>query len=147
MKKTIPYGITGKLEFELPEKNLIWEATPRSVSGVKDEEAEIEAALNHPIASATIEETLQDAREGKIKDQVGASAHIMIGVMRRMAHVIVVSSGVLREEALHMGFSYADSIREAIEMAMEREGKDAAIGILTHGADMAPLILQQERQG
>jgi nickel-dependent lactate racemase len=77
---------------------------------------------------------------GEIEDKVGASAHIMIGVMRSMANVIVYSPGVTRKEAESMGFIYAESMKEAIDLALLREGDKASFGILTHGADMAPVI-------
>ncbi|MEA4846334.1 MAG: nickel-dependent lactate racemase [Clostridiaceae bacterium] len=77
---------------------------------------------------------------GDIEDVVGATAHIMIGVMREMANVILVSDGVSREEAHLMGFHYADSLDEAVCMALEAEGKNASIGVLTHGADFAPVV-------
>lgn len=80
----------------------------------------------------------------EIKDKVGASAHIMIGVMRSMANVILVSDGVKEEDALKLGFSYADSIEGAIEKAIKREGKLAKIGILTHGADFAPVVKRKD---
>ena len=57
-----------------------------------------------------------------------------------MSHIIVVSDGVTPEEMKQMGFDYARSIDEAIAMATEREGPQSSIGILTHGADIAPVV-------
>ena len=64
----------------------------------------------------------------------------MIGVMRKISHVIICSDGVTKEEVEHMGFAYAFNIEEALNMAYEREGEDASVGILTHGADIAPVV-------
>lgn len=86
------------------------------------------------------QEVYRLCQEDKIKDKVGASAHIMIGVMRRISHVIVCSDGVTKEEAEYMGFAYASNIEEALHMAYAREGADASVGILTHGADIAPVV-------
>ena len=82
---------------------------------------------------------------GQVDDVVGATAHIMMGVMREMANIILVSDGVKREEALRMGFGYADSLDEGIQAALKKHGPDATFGILTHGADLAPLVMDQEK--
>lgn len=117
----------------VPGGSVIW--CPPCTEGVSPE---------HPVLlemkDKQPEEVLALCNKGKIKDQVGASAHIMIGVMRRMSKVIVVSKGIKREEAESMGFTYADSIEEAISIATQREGKSSNIGILTHGADIAPVV-------
>lgn len=120
-----------------PGKTVIW--CPPCKEGVSPE---------HPIllqlGDREPEEVLHLCQEGKIQDKVGASAHIMIGVMRQMAHIILVSDGVSREEAAKMGFDYAQSLQEALAMATKREGAGSAIGILTHGADIAPIVENRE---
>ena len=114
-------------------KTVIWCAP--AVEGVSPE---------HPILLALEDKKPKDVYDmcmrDEIVDKVGASAHIMIGVMRSMANVILVSDGVKKEEALRLGFSYAPSIESAITKAVEREGQYANIGILTHGADFAPIV-------
>lgn len=133
-------GLAAASLMVVPRKTIIW--CPPCAEGVSPE---------HPVLlelkDREPEEVLEMCREGNIQDKVGASAHIMIGVMRRMAHIIVVSDGVTRKEAESMGFSYADGINEALEMALKREGKNAAIGILTHGADMAPIVREDLQKG
>lgn len=126
-------GLAAASLMVVPGGSVIW--CPPCKEGVSPE---------HPVLlemkDKQPEEVLALCNEGKIKDQVGASAHIMIGVMRRMSKVIVVSKGVKREEAESMGFTYADSIEEALFIATEREGRSSTIGILTHGADIAPVV-------
>lgn len=126
-------GLAAASLMVVPGGSVIW--CPPCTEGVSPE---------HPILlemkDKQPEEVLALCNEGKIKDQVGASAHIMIGVMRRMSKVIVVSKGVKRKEAESMGFTYADSIEEALSIATVREGRSSTIGILTHGADIAPVV-------
>lgn len=126
-------GLAAAVMMVKPGKTVIW--CPPCTEGVSPE---------HPILSELKDMPPQQVYDmcmrNEIKDKVGASAHIMIGVMRSMANIIVYSPGVTREEAEAMGFTYADHIDEAIQIALAREGKGATIGILTHGADMAPLV-------
>lgn len=126
-------GLAAASLMVVPGGTVIW--CPPCEEGVSPE---------HPVllemGDRRPEEVLALCNAGKVKDRVGASAHIMIGVMRRMSHIIVVSDGVTPEEMKQMGFDYARSIDEEIAMATEREGPQSSIGILTHGADIAPVV-------
>lgn len=76
----------------------------------------------------------------EIEDEIGATAHIKIGIMREMAKVILVSQGVTQAEAEHLGFRFAENLETAIDMALSESGRSARIGVLTHGADIAPVV-------
>lgn len=116
-----------------PGGTVIW--CPPCTEGVSPE---------HPVllkmGNKEPEEVLELCMNGEIEDKVGASAHIMIGVMRRMSHVVVCSDGVTANEAKIMGFEYESDINTAIANALLKEGNSATIGILTHGADIAPFV-------
>lgn len=119
-----------------PGGNVIW--CPPCEEGACPEHPEIlELGAKPP------EEVHRLCQAGKIKDVVGATGHIMIGVMRQMANITLVTSGVTAEEASKLGFQWAPSIESALKEIEQRAGK-ASIGILTHGADMAPVVEEEQ---
>jgi hypothetical protein len=58
-------------------------------------------------------------------------------------HCILVSPGVSREEAERLGFRYAATTQEALEMAFARQGNAATVAVLRHGGRILPLADQQ----
>lgn len=85
-------------------------------------------------------EVYERAAGGEFQDPIGVTAHIKIGVMREMANVILVSQGVSRADTVRMGLQYAPDIDSAIAMAQARHGTTARVGVITHGADIAPVL-------
>lgn len=61
-KITIPYG-QSKIEFSLPEQNLIGVFSPRNIPGVADLTQEIARALSQPIGSKPLRELAQGAKK------------------------------------------------------------------------------------
>lgn len=98
----------------------------------------------HPVLLALgacpAKEVYARAVRGEFQDPIGVTAHIKIGVMREMAEVILVSQGVSQEDTERMGLRFAADIDSAISMALARHGKKARIGVITHGADIAPVV-------
>jgi nickel-dependent lactate racemase len=80
------------------------------------------------------------AARGEFDDPIAAATHIKIGVMREMAKVTLVSQGVTHGETEQMGFNFADDLEAAIDRAFSVCGPSARVGVLTHGADSAPVI-------
>ncbi len=126
-------GLAAAVLTVKPGRTVIWAAP--CIEGVSPE---------HPILlrlkDTPPRRVYEMCENGEIDDVVGATAHIMIGVMREMANVILVSDGVSREESESMGIAWAPDLKTALSDAREREGLDASIGIITHGADLAPLV-------
>ena len=80
---------------------------------------------------------------GKFSDVVGSTGYISAGVMRRMANIILVTEGLDRGTAEYLGYHYAPSMEEGIKLAKEMEkGEESIFGVLTHGADLAPKIIE-----
>ncbi|MDR3590982.1 MAG: nickel-dependent lactate racemase [Negativicutes bacterium] len=98
----------------------------------------------HPIllelGDCPAQEVYERAGRGEFKDPIGVTAHIKIGVMREMARVILVSQGVSQADTERMGFRFAPDIDSAVGMALAIHGKAPRIGVITHGADIAPVI-------
>ncbi len=126
-------GLAAAVLTVKPGKTVIWAAP--CVEGVSPE---------HPILlelkDTPPRKVFDMCENGEIDDVVGATAHIMIGVMREMANVILVSDGVSRKECESMGISWAPNLETALKDARAREGEAAGIGVITHGADLAPLV-------
>lgn len=103
----------------------------------------------HPIllelGDCPAREVYERAVRGEFRDPIGVTAHIKIGVMREMAKVILVSQGVSREDTERMGLQYAADLDNAIGMALDRHGEVARIGVITHGADIAPIIITRQQ--
>ena len=49
------------------------------------------------------------------------------------ADCVLVSPGVTREETERLGFRYAATAQEALDMAFERQGREAEVAVLRHG--------------
>ncbi len=133
-------GLAAAVLMVKPGKTVIWGAP--CVEGVSPE---------HPVLLELKDlppKTVYGMCErDEIDDVVGATAHIMIGVMRNMANIILVSDGVSREECEALGFTYAKDLDAAVAIALLREGPDSKIGVLTHGADFAPVVETKEVSG
>lgn len=61
-------------------------------------------------------------------------------VARDKAHVILVTSGIPREDVERAGLGYADTPQEALEAAFARMGRDAGVVVLKGAAEMLPLV-------
>lgn len=83
------------------------------------------------------------SKTGQFSDVVGSTGYISAGVMRQMAKVILVSEGIDRETTEYLGYTYAPSLKEAIAIARGFEGEAATFGLLTHGADLVPRVIEQ----
>jgi hypothetical protein len=59
------------------------------------------------------------------------------------ADCILVSPGVTREKTERLGFRYAATAQEALEMAFARQGNVASIAVLRHGGRILPLVNHQ----
>ena len=82
------------------------------------------------------------SKTGQFSDVVGSTGYISAGVMRQMAKVILVSDGIDRETTEYLGYAFASSIDEAISIAKGFEGEAAVFGLLTHGADLVPRVIE-----
>jgi len=86
----------------------------------------------------SVKEVHELLRSGRIKDGVAAAVHMTLSACRERAHVIVVSEPCWEPGIRKLGFDFAGNVEIALLMAFEREGGDASVGILTHGADSTP---------
>ncbi|HWS99839.1 MAG TPA: hypothetical protein VN256_06150 [Pyrinomonadaceae bacterium] len=77
---------------------------------------------------------------GEVADVVGAAVLADVAQVVDRTDCVLVSPGIKREEAERLGFRYAMSAQEALEMAFERQGSGAKVAVLQHGGHILPLI-------
>ena len=101
-------------------------------------------ARNHPnvleIGYRPHAEIARMVEAGEVKDIVGAAILADVAQIVDRADCIMVSPGVTREETERLGFRYAATAQDALEMAFERQGKEAKVAVLRHGGHILPLI-------
>jgi hypothetical protein len=52
----------------------------------------------------------------------------------------MMSPGVKTEEAARIGFRYARSAQEALQMAREKQGGKASVAVLRYGGHILPVV-------
>jgi len=101
-------------------------------------------AVTHPevleLTKMEPEEVDRAVNLGKVRDVVAASLAIAWGNIRKRVQIILVSDGIKPEETEMLGFTHADTIEEALEMAFKRHGSNAKVIAMTHGCDTLPLL-------
>jgi len=87
-----------------------------------------------------IEKVRELCLTGRLHPIVG---HLIITVYRAITEKgrgILVSRGISRERAEKVGFLYAGSPQEALEMAFGMKGRDASVIVLRHAGNIHPII-------
>jgi nickel-dependent lactate racemase len=78
---------------------------------------------------------LEMLNRGAIANEVAAATYLALDQTRRRIHITLVGDGIQAAEAGQIGLAATPSLEHALEMALARHGKDASIGVVTHGAD------------
>ncbi len=86
-------------------------------------------------------EVREKVETGVIKDLTVAAHLVHVGrVIREKARGILVTKGINKEQTEKLGFTYATTIREALDLAFSWKGKDASLAVLRHGGDLLPVV-------
>jgi len=80
------------------------------------------------------------AQRGEIDDLVGAAILCDVCQIVDKTDCIMVSPGVKPEEAKKIGFRYARSTQEGLEMALRKQGRDAKVAVLRYGGHILPIV-------
>jgi lactate racemase len=101
-------------------------------------------APNHPnvleIGYRPYAEIVRMVEAGEVEDVVGAAVLADVAQVVDRTDCIMVSPGVTREETERLGFRYAETAQEALEMAFKRQGREAEVAVLRHGGHILPLV-------
>ena len=108
-------------------------------------------ADNHPnllqIGYRPYHELVRMVEAGEVDDVVGAAILADVVQIIDKADCIMVSPGVRREEAERLGFRYAGTAQEALQMAFERQGSNAKVAVLRHGGHILPAVSGERLEG
>lgn len=91
-------------------------------------------------------ELVRLGQQGGVKDLVGLAILADVAQIVDRADCIMVSPGVTADEATRLGFRSAGSASEALAMALERQGPDAAIAVLRYGGHILPIVDDETAQ-
>ena len=84
-------------------------------------------------------------QRGEADDLVGIA--ILHDVSRIIDHAdcIMDSPGVKKQEAEKLGFRHARDTQDALNMALDKQGKDASVAVIRYGGHAMPVV-EDERQ-
>jgi nickel-dependent lactate racemase len=77
-----------------------------------------------------------------MKDYAALTVSNISACCTELAWVTVVSDGLTDHDIGVLGFDRADSVQEALERALERQGGEASIVVLTHAGETSPVLEQ-----
>jgi nickel-dependent lactate racemase len=84
-------------------------------------------------------EILDGYRQGRLKNGVAVALAMAWAMVREKASVVTWSPGLKPEEVEALGHFRAESLGQAVEEALRRQGPKARIAVLTHAPDMLPI--------
>ncbi|HYH86784.1 MAG TPA: nickel-dependent lactate racemase [Pyrinomonadaceae bacterium] len=85
-------------------------------------------------------EVVRMVEAGEVSDIVAAAILADVAQIAERADCILVSPGVTREQTARLGFRFAATVQDALDMAFERQGAVAAVAVLRHGGHILPLV-------
>jgi nickel-dependent lactate racemase len=101
-------------------------------------------AKNHPnvleIGYRPYDELRLMVESGQVNDVVGASILADNCQIIESHDCIMVSPGVTIEEKRRLNIRHAQTVQDAVEMALEKQGKHAKIAVLRQGGHILPLV-------
>jgi nickel-dependent lactate racemase len=109
--------------------------------GVADNHATVLEIGYRPFA-----EIVRMVESGEVDDVVGAAVLADVAQVMDRTDCILVSPGVTREETERLGFRYAATAQEALEMAFAHQGNAAKVAVLRHGGHILPIVHQTAAQ-
>lgn len=104
---------------------------PEGVSPVHTELLDFTAWSSNDIKSAY--------REGRITNGVACALAVAWAMVREKARVILYAPGIPEADKERLGHTHAPSVQWALKEAIDREGGDARVTVLTHAPDMLPM--------
>lgn len=98
---------------------------------------------NHPFLSEKGRSTYAELKSMMLCDQVDdrVAGSILLVIKKATGDVdtYVISDGLTQEEKESMDLIHMDSVQEALEVALQKHGEGARIGIIHHGGDVLPV--------
>jgi nickel-dependent lactate racemase len=107
-------------------------------------------ASNHPIVTKLgykpSSELVAMVQRGEVDDLVGVAILHDVSRIVEMADCIMASPGVNQQDAEKLGFRYARTPQDAVDMAMVKQGKHAQVAVIRNGGHVLPLVDNERTQ-
>jgi nickel-dependent lactate racemase len=89
----------------------------------------------------TYEEVDRKVRQGMIKKLTMAAHLVHVGrVIKERGRGIMVSQGISKQETEKLGFLYARTAQEALEVGLSLVGRDGKVAVFQRGGEILPVI-------
>ena len=89
----------------------------------------------------TYEEVDRKVRQGMIKKLTMAAHLVHVGrVIKERGRGIMVSQGIPKQETEKLGFLYAKTVQEALEIGFSLVGRDGKVAVFQRGGEILPVI-------
>lgn len=85
-------------------------------------------------------------KKGELRDKVCAAALFLHALALERTKVICVSEGMSIPQKKKLNFQHADSVNEALRMALARHGRKATVGIIDYGGDVLPTVGKNDKE-
>ena len=108
---------------------------PEGLSSQPEHVATLEA-----LASIPSRDLFHAAQRKGLDDYAALTVSNISACCSELAWVTVVSEGLGEHEIGVLGFERAESVQEALEVALARQGQEASIVVLTHGGETVPVL-------
>jgi len=79
------------------------------------------------------DEVVAAYERGNIEDKIAAAALMLHSQIKEHADVICVSHGLTKEDKKALGFSHAETVQDALEMAFSAQGRETKVGVMKCG--------------
>lgn len=97
----------------------------------------------HPLlregATWGYDKTLEAVERGGIEDLIAAAPILIHSQVLERAEVVCYSNGLTEGDKEALGFSHASTPQEALEVALERQGRSAKVGVIKCG-EILPVV-------
>ncbi len=104
-------------------------------------------APGHPIikslGTVSFDEALHRVDNGLLDDTVGALVYMTVAKCREKGRIILVSSGISKEDATCLGLESAADVDEAMRMALGHANAEAEVGIIECAGELSISIKEE----
>jgi nickel-dependent lactate racemase len=98
------------------------------------------------LAGLSSRRLFHETRRKGLDDYAALTVSNIAACCRELAWVSVISEGLSDHEIAVLGFERADSVQEALEKALKRQGDAASIAVLTRGGETLPVLAEESDQ-
>ena len=87
----------------------------------------------------TRDEVIRRVDAGEERDLFIATPAANVMQVKEACDIVLVTTGIPREEVTRVGFRFAENVQRGLEMALEKQGPKATVTVMRFGADLIPV--------